>query len=63
MLQSGSHLKLFQPLHELDIIEKQSPHHDDKVCLQQYCVAEIGNGFFIDLNVRVQAENFGFEDK
>ena len=60
-LQSGSHSKPFQPLRELYNIEKQNPHHDDKVCLQQYCIAEIGNGSFVNFNVKAQAERFGFE--
>ena len=63
MLQGDIHLKPFQPLRVLNIVEIQNPHHDDKACLQQYGIAEIGNRSFVIVNVRVQAKNFGFGDK
>ena len=62
-LQSGSHSKPFQPLHELCNVKKQNRHHDDKGCPQQYFIAGIGNRSFVDVNVKFQAENFGFGDK
>lgn len=63
MLQNESHLKKFQPLRGLNIIEIHNLHRDDKACLQQYCIAKTGNGSFVVVNMKAQAENFGFGDK
>ena len=52
MLQNDSHSKLIQPLHESNIVEIQNPHYDNKACRQQYCIAKIGNGSFVDVNVK-----------
>ena len=62
-LQSGSHSKPFKPFHELYNVEKHNLHHDDKVCPQQYRIAEIDNELFVDLNMKAQVKRFGCEDK
>ena len=62
MIQSGGHSNPFELLHELYNVEKYNPHHDDKECLQQYCIAMIDIRFSIDLNVKALGERFVFED-
>ena len=62
MLQSGNHLKPFQPLRELYNVEKQNSHHEDKEHCQQYYIVGIDIGFSVDLNMKALGERFGFED-
>ena len=63
MLRSDNHLKPFRLHHELDSVEKPNPHHDGIVCNQQYDIVETGNGVYIVVTVKFQAENIGSEDK
>ena len=63
MLQSVSNLEPFWLRHELDNIEKLSPHHDGIVCHQQYDIVETRNVFFFIVTMKSQAKKIGSEDK
>ena len=62
MTTTCSRMEIIQnrPLHELYNVETQNQHHDDKECHQQYCIAEIGIKFSVDLIMKALGEMFGY---